>query len=553
VESLARGERPRDLPGVFSRYDSPGYVFKDYPMPQDLDVLEMANYEWTDLNLYRNYNHYQLTPIIASRGCKWSRCTFCAERFFWRVRSPQNVVDEFEYLSRKGCDLFMFNESDLNGKPEILVAICEEIVRRGLKIKLTGQLRVHKNSNRLFFDKLRAGGFVALRFGVDAWSTNTLRQQMKGYTTEMIYQNLKDCWEAGIYTEVNTVIGVPSETEEDIDRSIELMIRCKPYIGRIANINPLMLVIGSVYWEDPEKFKIRFRGHKEELFETYPNLIPADLWYSEEPYIDQEVRLARFQRIVKALHDNGFDVGSFAAQVIKDMKEGKGADHSARPDVAHELEEVKMATCEDTASQSIAMRVQSSVGSEGPLMKTTPYQIISYAGSFYGIDPALKIDLTDFNPVVTLKKRSPLEATLLLLQEKSALLLKNPRRLGSLILKGIRVLMKEGVKIFFWKLRNKIKPKDLETLVVESGTYVKVAEDVSAFTHLITEGFHSYNIIQVKRDFYGIKQGFSFEKEMADRGEYPSGICFRGKNVGDVENQIVSHLSETESHASSVR
>ena len=186
VEALVRGERPHDIPGVFSRFDSPDFTFREAPMPQDLDAIEIPKYDWTDLKLYRNYNRYQLTPIIATRGCRWSRCTFCAERFFWRARSPQNVVDEFQWLYEHGCDLFMFNESDLNGKPEILLAICDEIVRRGLKINLTGQLRINRHSDRNFFDRLRAGGFVALRFGVDAWNTNTLRQQMKGYTPEMI-------------------------------------------------------------------------------------------------------------------------------------------------------------------------------------------------------------------------------------------------------------------------------------------------------------------------------------------------------------------------------
>src|SRR5574337_131077 len=88
-------------------------------------------------------------------------------------------------------------ESDLNGMPEALLEICGEIIRRGLTIKLTGQLRVHKGSGREFFDRLKKAGFVSLRFGVDAWSENTLRLQQKGYTPEMISQNLKDCSEAG--------------------------------------------------------------------------------------------------------------------------------------------------------------------------------------------------------------------------------------------------------------------------------------------------------------------------------------------------------------------
>lgn len=530
AEALARGERPRDLPGVFSRYDSPGYSFTDYPMPQDLDVLEMPQYDWTDLRLYRNYNDYQLTPIIASRGCRWSRCTFCAERFFWRVRSPNNVVDEFEWLYKQGCDLFMFNESDLNGKPEILVAICNEIVRRGLKIKLTGQLRIHKNSNRAFFDKLHAGGFVALRFGVDAWTTNTLRQQMKGYTTAMIYQNLKDCWESGIFTEVNTVIGVPGETDADIEESVELMAKCKPFIGRAANINPLMLVIGSVYWEDPEKFKIRFRGDKEEIFQKYPSLIPPHLWYSEEPYIDQPIRLKRFERIVRALDENGFDVGAFAKRVIQDVQEGKGADHSARPDVANEIQTV---TCEDaTANSAVVIRAESNLLTEPPRPADKFMQIIRYEDEFYGV--SADVDPSLFDAKLSVHKRGKISSFLQIFIEKGQRLLGDDAKRKDYLRRALRVWRTEGLAGIRERIERKIKTWQMESLVVETHNQI-LQPDYSASTWLVREGFHGYNVVRIKKDFYGIRQGYPFEKNMADDGAYPEGICYKAVSLEEIE------------------
>ncbi len=320
AEALARGERPRNMAGILSRYDTPDYRYLPAPMPHNLSQLEPPRYDWFSLDLYKNYNDYQLVPIIASRGCRWSRCTFCAERFYWRIREAKEFVDELEYLVERGCNLYMFNESDLNGMPEKLLDICAEIVRREIKVKLTGQLRIHKKSDKAFFQALAKAGFVALRFGVDAFSDSTMRLQKKGYTSEMVTQNLKDCWESGIYTEVNWVIGVPGETEQDVDEGIELILRNQPYIGRLANINPLILVNGSVYWIDPESHGIRFRVPKEELYANHPRVIPADLWYSVEPFIDAQVRKDRFERIVRTLYERGFPVGAWASRVIDDVK-----------------------------------------------------------------------------------------------------------------------------------------------------------------------------------------------------------------------------------------
>jgi hypothetical protein len=110
AKRLVSGERPKDLPGVLSRHDTPGRLFVPAPMPHNLDRLDFPRYEWFDLNVYRNFNGYQLVPIIASRGCRWSRCTFCAERFYWRIRSARNFVDELAWLADQGCTLFMFND-----------------------------------------------------------------------------------------------------------------------------------------------------------------------------------------------------------------------------------------------------------------------------------------------------------------------------------------------------------------------------------------------------------------------------------------------------------
>jgi radical SAM superfamily enzyme YgiQ (UPF0313 family) len=372
VERLARGERPRNQPGILSRFDSPDYRFLPAPMPHKLEQLPFPRYDWFNLSLYRNYNGYQLTPIIASRGCRWSRCTFCAERFYWRIRPEEEFVDELEWLVDQGCHLFMFNESDLNGNPEKLLAICDEIIRRDIQVRLTGQLRIHKKSDRAFFDKLRAAGFVALRFGVDAFSDNTLRLQKKGYTKDIVRRNLKDCWEAGIYTEVNWVIGVPGETMADAKEGVEFILENRPYIGRLCNINPLIMVNGSVYWIDPEAHNIVFRRPKEELYACCPRALPADLWYSTHPYIDSAVRRQYFEHIILSLYDAGFPVSAWADRVIDDVKSGR--------------DRVRVGDFSDTAGDDEGSSGTSNGSAQPRLLRSLlGYDLFAFKGRYYGV------------------------------------------------------------------------------------------------------------------------------------------------------------------------
>jgi len=71
VNALLSGEQPRNLPGIISRYDPFDRAWVPGPLLQDLDSIDFPRYEWIDFSLYRDYRGNRLTPITASRGCRW--------------------------------------------------------------------------------------------------------------------------------------------------------------------------------------------------------------------------------------------------------------------------------------------------------------------------------------------------------------------------------------------------------------------------------------------------------------------------------------------------
>lgn len=319
VEALTRGELPFDLPGIVSRYDTPERVWQSADLPLNLDTLGFPRYEFADLSLYRTFDGNHFVPVLGSRGCRWGRCTFCAECFLFRKRNPVSVVDEIEFMVSQGFSQFHFNDSDVNGDSQNLYDICSEIIRRKLKVSMLGQLRIDRKNTRPYFDHLKQAGFLHLRFGVDGWSPRTLRLQNKGYTIDMVHQNLKDCHDANIRVTVNVVIGVPGELENDIDEIIKNIIDSSKHIDLVEGINTLILAAGSEYFRYPEKFGIHFRSSKEVIFNRNPYFIPVEDWYSEEPYIDQEIRVDRLKRICAALLENKVNVGPFALNVINSL------------------------------------------------------------------------------------------------------------------------------------------------------------------------------------------------------------------------------------------
>ncbi len=325
VEALSKNKKPKDLPGILSRYDSPERIWSDIPRLQDLDSIDFPHYQWVKIEQYDSYDRKHLIPITASRGCNWGRCRFCGECLPFRRRNPIKVADEIEYFAKKGYHSFHFNESDVNGDPEALYDLCTEIIKRKLKVDFVAQLRIDKRNSLEYFRHLAKAGFAHLRFGVDGWTDKLTRLQGKGYNMELVFQNLRDCHAAGITTTVNIVIGVPGETEDDVDETIQNITRCNNYIDEVISFNTLILTYGSEYYWNPEKYKIRFWGDKKEIYSKHVHYIPTELWYSEDPYIDQEVRMQRLDRIATGLYKNGVNIGSFASRVVENLRKERGS------------------------------------------------------------------------------------------------------------------------------------------------------------------------------------------------------------------------------------
>jgi len=265
AEKLIAGERPKNLPGVISQHDDGPFL--PGPQPHNLDMLGgLVGMLSDDVNvIYQTWQGYKSTALPLTRGCVWSRCTFCAERFAFRTRTASNYVDEMEAVMATGRGgQFSASDSDFGGRPETLYEICEEILRRGIKVQFGGQIRLNKKFDVPFFKLMKAAGVTGLNFGADAFTENTIKQQMKGYTLDTLIQNHRDCATAGVTPQINIVIGVPGETDQDMLDTIALLGGNRDCFPVINNINVAMLVQNSVYWFQPDKFNIHFYGDREE-------------------------------------------------------------------------------------------------------------------------------------------------------------------------------------------------------------------------------------------------------------------------------------------------
>jgi anaerobic magnesium-protoporphyrin IX monomethyl ester cyclase len=116
-------------------------------------------------------------PLLASRSCPES-CTYCPHRILstYRARSIGNVVDEIEQIAeRYPRPYIVFRDPLFSQDRERSLALCDEILSRGLNIKFECETRLDRLDESLI-DAMHKAGLRAMTFGVETESPETLRK-----------------------------------------------------------------------------------------------------------------------------------------------------------------------------------------------------------------------------------------------------------------------------------------------------------------------------------------------------------------------------------------
>jgi radical SAM superfamily enzyme YgiQ (UPF0313 family) len=160
--------------------------------------------------------------MISARGCPY-QCGFCyrgSAGAVYRSRNPILVVDEMEYLGRKwGAREVIFCNDTLTLDRENIVGICEELLKRKLKIRWQGATRVDRVDQPLLRLMKRAG-CKQLKFGVESGNETILKIMKKGITKELVRQAIRWCKKEGIRCGAYFILGYAGENEQTIKETI---------------------------------------------------------------------------------------------------------------------------------------------------------------------------------------------------------------------------------------------------------------------------------------------------------------------------------------------
>lgn len=168
------------------------------------------------------------TTMLTSRGCPF-KCTFCTPElwnFKYRVRSAQSVVDEMEHCYKHyGVTEFHIEDENLTVNKARLLEICNEIIRRNLKI--TWQTPNGIRASVTDWEMLRAmkdSGCYHITVAPESGSPRVLKDIIKKtQNLESVTTVVERASKLGIKVAAYMMLGLPGEKVEDVELSIEYM------------------------------------------------------------------------------------------------------------------------------------------------------------------------------------------------------------------------------------------------------------------------------------------------------------------------------------------
>jgi len=161
--------------------------------------------------------------LITSRGCT-GKCTFCDRSVFGsalRAHSADYVMAMMRelHVTYGMQELFIFDDNFLVFRKR-LVAICEALVRERWRFQWSCFARVDF-VNPDILKLMRQAGCRLISYGIESGSQEMLDFLQKGISLEKVSQALRWTKEAGIMTEGLFMMGLPRETRETIQMTID--------------------------------------------------------------------------------------------------------------------------------------------------------------------------------------------------------------------------------------------------------------------------------------------------------------------------------------------
>jgi len=209
----------------------------------DLETLPLPAWDMLKMENYFLTKHYarRAVNLNTSRGCP-HRCAFCyneaVNKRKWRGVSARRVVEMIEYMQKHhDVDGVFFHEDNFDVSRKRMTEFCNLLLEKGIQVHWEHFSRVgYVTEERLALEK--KAGCAVISYGIESGSDELLEEMTKDQTVDQILKAIPIWEKIGIDVAVSIMIGYPDQTIEDVEKSLELVEKIKPFHVSPTMFNP---------------------------------------------------------------------------------------------------------------------------------------------------------------------------------------------------------------------------------------------------------------------------------------------------------------------------
>lgn len=185
------------------------------PIPRH-DLFSSKNYRFPFVR------HKKFATVLTDYGCPF-RCSFCVmSTLGYRYREVENVIEELKTLKGLGKKEIFFIDQTFGINKKRTLDLCRRMKEEGFYLGWVCYSRVDLVNEEVIRGMKEAGCHTII-FGVESASEEILKKYQKGYNKTQIRDAFKLCKKYNIRTVATFILGLPEETEETANETIEFL------------------------------------------------------------------------------------------------------------------------------------------------------------------------------------------------------------------------------------------------------------------------------------------------------------------------------------------
>ena len=324
VKDIADGMPLAEVAGITWRAPDGRVVHNpDRAVIEDMDQLPFVSPIYKrDLTIEKYFGGYLKHPYVSfytGRGCK-SRCTFClwpqtVGGHNYRTRSIGHVIEEVKYVLAelpRVKEIFFDDDTLTDLRPRV-----EELARELGKLGfgtpgfgVSWSCNAKANVPRETLEVLKANGLRLLLVGYESGNQQILHNIKKGLRIDVARQFTRDCHALGIVIHGTFILGLPGETLETIEETIEYAKAINPHTIQVSLAAPY-----------PGTFLFR-QAVENNWFDGSDHLLTdggnqiAQLSY---PHLPASVIFAKVEEFYKRFYFRPRKIGAIVGEMVRDF------------------------------------------------------------------------------------------------------------------------------------------------------------------------------------------------------------------------------------------